>query len=406
MQRIHRNLRVFLILAITLALSCGSALAGWNITDLGAVLTSTGSNVTSAWASSINNSGDVVGKALFSGNTYTHAALWRNGVAYDLGTLHDSSEAHYITDSGLIVGEAYADPHANNMYRQAVTFSVGSSPVNIHSSMAYGANNSVATAAGNGYILGQAYNDDVSTSHAVLWSNNGTTAVDMNPTGYTSTASALKSINSSSQMVGYSVPIDIGYSRPTIWNPNSDGTYDLSKATYLDISQNPKYSGLNWRGISGYANDINNSGQIPVWFTNGIGGIWQNGTFTEIENHFGFSGLDLAAINDSGIAVGRVYGNTNGEVSRAVMYANGNLVDLGALLAETGWYLTEAIDINDNGQILTKASKTGFVNGSESDTFFLTLTPTMTPTPIPAALPLFGSGLALLGLCRRKLFRA
>jgi probable HAF family extracellular repeat protein len=404
MKRWGRKLGIMLLAMAALAMSCGSAVAAdYTITDLSAALTSTGLGISGVSGVSINNSGQIVGSATFASMGNYHATLWQNGVAYDLGSLHDSSRATYITDSGLIVGEAYADPSINNMYRQATVFSLGSNPVNIHSTMTYNANNSVASGAGNGYIVGQAYDDGVNVNHAILWSNNGTTAVDMNPTGYTSTASALRSINSSGQMVGYSVPDSIGYSRSTLWNPNGDGTYSAANATYLDISTDPLYSGNIWGGISGYAHDINDSGQIPVWFTNGIGGIWQNGTFTEITEHFGFFGLDLNAINNAGVAVGNVYTTSGPNAGRhAVMYDNGNLIDLYALFEGTGWYLTSAIDINDKGQILVGANRDG--SSLTTTTLLLNPGPASVPTPIPAALPLFASGLAALGFCRRRFF--
>jgi hypothetical protein len=211
-------------------------------------------------------------------------------------------------------------------------------------------------------------------------------------------------INSSGQIVGYGTPWSIGFMRPTIWNPNSDGTYAADNATYLDLSTDPKYSGYTWNGINGNANDINDAGQIPVWFSNGIGGIWQNGTFTEIKEHFGFFGLDLNAINNSGVAVGNVYSTSGPNAgSHAVIYDSktDTLIDVGALFEGTGWYLTAAGDINDKGQILVTANRRGFDWANSDPTTFI-----LTPTPIPAALPLFASGLAALGIFRRRVFRA
>jgi probable HAF family extracellular repeat protein len=416
MGGIGRKIGIMFFAAAAVALSCGSALAAdYTMTNLGDALTPTGEHIngqnTGIWGNSINNNGDVVGQANFPNIVGKHAAYWHDGTVYDLGILtstSNTSSAHYITDSGLIVGSAYADPKVSNIYRQAATFSVGSSPVNIHSTMSYNANNSVASSAGNGYIVGQAFNDDISIQHAVLWSNNGTTAVDMNPDW--SSRSGMGTINSSGQIAGYGTPWSIGYARPTLWNPNSDGTYSADNATYLDLSTDPKYSGHIWGGISGYANDINDAGQIPVWFSNGIGGIWQNGTFTEIEDHLGFFGLDLKAINNSGVAVGNVYTSNdpayggNG-VSHAVMYdgQTDTLIDLGTLFEGTGWYLTGAADINDNGQILVTANRRGF-EWAESDPTTFILTPTQTPTPIPAAAWLLSSGLAGLGFLRRRFF--
>jgi probable HAF family extracellular repeat protein len=54
-------------------------------------------NITYATGISINNNGDIVGKAQFAGSNFTHAALWRNGVATDLGVLTNLSGSERIS---------------------------------------------------------------------------------------------------------------------------------------------------------------------------------------------------------------------------------------------------------------------------------------------------------------------
>lgn len=406
MQRIGRKICIILLSAAAVALSCGSAMADYTISDLGAALTTGSTGIIGAVAGSINNNGDVVGRARFSDTAPYHAALWQNGVAYDLGSLHDQSEAHYISDSGLIVGEAYANPAINNMYRQATVFSVGGNPVNIHNVMTYNANNSfaasVGTYNGNIYILGQAYDDKITVDHAIRWTydaanpaNTANTAVDMNPSW--SSFSALRKMNSSGQMVGYAIPtIGTGYERATLWN--TDGT-----ANYLNTT--------GWQAT--FAAGINNAGQVLVDFTNGVNqsfGIWDGTAGTTglqmISNPLGRETTSASAMNNHGQIVGSAltqHTQTGAGDSHAFLWDNGTLIDLGTLLQGTGWYLTDAYGINDKGQIVVGANQRGFTYGT---TTTLLLTPdSAVPTPIPAALPLFASGLAALGVWRRRFFR-
>jgi probable HAF family extracellular repeat protein len=388
MQKVFSSkFRIMLLATAALAMSCGSAMADWNITDLG-------TGLISAVARSINNSGDVVGSAKFSDSTPYHAALWRNGVATDLGSLHDQSEAHYISDSGLIVGEAFVDPKINNMYRQAAIFSVGNDPVNIHSTMGYNANNSVASGASNtGLILGQAYNDNVTINHAVLWRDG--TAYDMNPAWSSDMlGSALRKINSSGQMVGYASPSEVGgWQRATLWDAAGNASYLHSTG---------------WQTTS--AIDINDSGKVLVWMSNGVkqsSALWDGTAGTSglqmISNPFGWDGFTAGAINNSDQVVGYARTTVAGgdALSRAILWSNGTAIDLNTLFSDTGYYLVDAYDINDKGQLLVGANKTGFNRGA---TTTLILTPGAVPTPIPAALPLFGSGLAVLGFFRRRFF--
>lgn len=385
---IGRKLEIMLLTAAALALSFGSALADYTITDLG-------TGLASGLFSTINNNGDIVGRAMFSTSTPYHAALWSNGVVTDLGALapNEESNAHYITDSGLIVGESYSGTTGTtNLYRQAAIFSVGSAPINIHNNLTFNANNSYASWAGNGLILGQAYDDLISTNHAVIWTD-GTagSAIDKNPSW--SESSGLRRINSSGQMVGYATPSDIGYARATLWD--IDGS-----VKYLDTT--------GWQ--RSYASGINDAGQILVEFSSGVHqsfGLWDGTDGTAglqmFSNPYGWEGAGASSMNNHGQIVGaaRTTDPTTGSgVSHAFLWDNGTAIDLEALLGGTEWHLEGAYSINEKGQIVVGAKR------ADGALTTLLLTPDAVPTPIPAALPLFGSGLAFLGFLRRRLSRA
>ena len=100
-------------------------------------------------------------------------------------------------------------------------------------------------------------------------------------------------------------------------------------------------------------------------------------------------------INNSGQIVGYST-NTSSGYSRAFLYQNGTMTDLNSLLPTgSGWVLTEAIDINNNGQIVGQ----GYIGGTYHA--FL-LTPTVVPEPISPILFITG-GAVLAG--RRYLRR-
>ncbi len=62
-------------------------------------------------------------------------------------------------------------------------------------------------------------------------------------------------------------------------------------------------------------------------------------------------------INDAGVIVGKAYmPDGNGHLWRAVVWKEGQIYDLNALIeAGSGWYLSEAIDIHNDGTIIGKA---------------------------------------------------
>lgn len=396
MGGISRKLSIMLLTAAALALSCGSTIAAdYTIIDLGAAKTQTGTSIVGAVASGLNNNGDVVGWAVFSGGSpYAHAALWQNGKVTDLGALGPNlqSEANFISDTGLIVGMSYsATTASDNTYRQAAIFSVGNSPVNLHNSMNFDANNSSANGTGNGLIFGHAYDDSVTVHHAIVWTDGtANSAVDINPSW--AKASNVQRINSKGQMAGWATPTtvaNINTGRATIWD--TDGT-----ARYL---YDP-----NW--IQSGAVGINDAGQVLVEFrySNGLNnmsiGIWDGTDGTSgvqmIANPYGWAYAGANSMNNHGQFVGNARDVGGSGAEHAFLWDNGTAIDLEALLGGQGWTLENAYNINEKGQILVDAKR---ANGERTTLF---LAPTATPTPIPAALPLFASGLAALGFIRRR----
>jgi probable HAF family extracellular repeat protein len=84
-----------------LLLSAAKGQTSYTITDLGSL------GGFSSFAYGINNSGQIVGVALITGNSAFHAFLYSGGHMLDLGTLGGSyGDAYGINNSGQIVGEA------------------------------------------------------------------------------------------------------------------------------------------------------------------------------------------------------------------------------------------------------------------------------------------------------------
>jgi hypothetical protein len=86
---------------------------------------------------------------------------------------------------------------------------------------------------------------------------------------------------------------------------------------------------------------MNNNGQIAGWTARSTTGfLYSNGTIT------GLSGFFPDAINDSGVMVGG-----------SLIDSGGTVEDLNSLIpARSGYQITYATAINDNGQIVAAAS--------------------------------------------------
>ena len=107
--------------------------------------------------------------------------------------------------------------------------------------------------------------------------------------------------------------------------------------------------------------------------------------------------IDLGAwgangVNSSGQVVGGIY-LPQITASHACIYSNSTLEDLNSLVdPSSGWTLSEAMAINDRGQI----TGYGLVGGAEHA--FL-----LSPTPEPSTLALFAAGaIGLLGFAWRR----
>jgi probable HAF family extracellular repeat protein len=298
-------------------------LAGYTVVDLGTL---------GGYADNpmfINDSGQIAASGAVGNNG--HAMLYSNGAWTDLRTLGgDNSVPFGINNAGEVVGTSDVPLVQYSCASGAFVYSNGGmsdiSPDNGKAGKdccgAYGINNA-------GVIVGQTVfkvGDSVA-SHAAsyshgTWSNLGTLGGGKNDSSFAN------SINDAGAIVGMSTIND-----GAIWHPflYSGGAWtDLTTLGFVEVSH------------------INNAGQF----------IGAGANYDALLGSRGGATVDLGpgdanGINDSGYVVG----DSNGH---AFLYADGEMRNLNDLIpSDSGWTLTSAYGINNNGQIVGVANATG-----------------------------------------------
>jgi probable HAF family extracellular repeat protein len=147
------------------------------------------------------------------------------------------------------------------------------------------------------------------------------------------------------------------------------------------------------------ANDINNESQVAGYaYLSGDNAyhatIWNDAAATDLGT-LGGERSEAYAINDAGLAVG--WANTPDGVTHATIWNGTVATDLNSFLdasmANAGWVLERAYDINDNGWIVGDAR----IGSSGENHAFL-----LAPVPEPETYAMFLAGLSLMGLMSRR----
>jgi probable HAF family extracellular repeat protein len=369
-----------LILATILTGMAFLANAAYKYSDLGTL----GGNV--SVSRSINNYGQVVGTSFDSGNDKLYAAQWNSGVISSLGSgAGINSQAYSINNVGQVVG--YIDGVAS-LWDNGSVSSLGSLGGNF--SIAWDINN-VGQVAGYGTTAGN------TSQQALLWnlSPNGNTVTSLGTLG--GNYSQAWGVNDLGHVAGFSYNSN-NEGRATFWKDGNIinlGTLGGNSSDAQDLN--------NFGQIVGYASSINGGNQATLWnFTEaGITTI-DLGTATGITESLGLG------INNLGQIVGAASFQNGFNRHAALWVIEGNsivAIDLNNFIDETlaneGWILTQANDINDIGWIVGDAYNviTGQTHG-----FQLTPDTNMSPIPEPETYSMMLIGIAMLGLMagRRK----
>jgi probable HAF family extracellular repeat protein len=341
---------------------CGSAHAQqYTVTALGTL------GGTETFAAGINNAGQVVGYATTAGDAATGAVLWNGATPTVLGALGGAthSAATAINDAGQVVGYAQS---ADYTVQAAVLWN-GTTPTNLGAlpggskATALGINNA-GQVVGSSETMTFPFPIPLPTN-ATLWSGN--TLTDLGTVGGDSAQA--NGINQAGTVVG-SVNAN-GGNNAVVWNGTT--------ATQL----------ASLGGNIGGANAINNAGTVVGSSAIASGAEhaaeW-NGTSVIDLGTLGGVNSEAVAINGEGVIVGS---SDTSLSTDATIWVDGKIIDLNSLVAGAlgpGITLTDAVAINDSGQIAANAVD----DNTGAETAYL-LTPAV---PLPTAVWLLGPALA------------
>jgi probable HAF family extracellular repeat protein len=420
----------------------GSAHAeSYNAIDLGAISQSLFGNYTLGGmpdnkAFGINDSGTVVGilKGSF-GSSQTHIISWnissdgKTAIGTDQGTqpllnvsgvakngASTKSYGYGINGSGQIVG--YTQPTGQAAYFAFLYDTT--TKTGTYLGTPAGSGQSTATAINNsGQVVGFTGEGGVGAyppSSAFIYSNGTINRIPGATVGSSSpsfVSSAATSISNSGLVTGYSTTSG-NYARAFIYN-TSNLTSDINNSTSVGFQSLGTLAGLS-SNINYYGIDINDSGAV-VGYTSetAVSGpaTQLNIPFSNVTNPHAFlytnsdGMIDLGALGGTGYSqanainnAGTIVGTSNG---RAFMYKDNQMIDLNTLIEpSSGIFLTNALDINNQGQIVGYGK---LITGTNADGSYILGEQrafAVTPTPIPPTVLLFASGLSGMFFLRRR----
>jgi probable HAF family extracellular repeat protein len=329
-------------------------------------------------ATDINNAGQVAGR-LHDGAAGQRGFLYSAGTVAEVGTFGGAtSTAYRINARGQLVGAAdTADSYRGFIYSGGSMTELGT--LGGAYSTAQGINDAGTVVGGAAYGGSQGG----LLARAFIYSNGTLQNIGTLPNGDQSDA---RDINSAGQVVGRSA---ISTDNPPE-HPFHAFLYQHGEMTDLGTLG----------GIFSSAAAINEAGQIVGYastprfrvdhaFLFSAGVMHDLGTFGD--DPLGDTS-EATDINNLGQVVGSAW---RSGFQHAFLYEGGGLLDLNALIDPAGgWTVQEAGGINDRQQIAATACKDG-------DCFAVRLDPT-SPVPEAAGYAMLVAGFGLLGLLRRR----
>ena len=271
-----------------------------------------------AFATAINNAGQVVGASKITEDGSFHAFLWENGVMIQLFPEEEDgyeSVAQSISENGFITGTA-VDPNGETrafLWKNGKSIFLGT----------LGCESSYGTAVnGLGQVVGTTC-DEEGNIRGFLWRNGH--MIDLGTLGGNYTEA--NDINVFGQVIGKSTDSD-GLTRAYIW--------DNGKMKPLSPYSSGSY-GINIKGhalLEYYIPDLQES----------HAGIWTRRGFTPIEDEF-YNG-QFFDINNNDHVVGVYYY----DIRKALLYKDGQFIDLNAMLPDGTE--SSALGVNDQDQVV------------------------------------------------------
>lgn len=325
--------RLFLILLVLLVNVAHLSAQSYAIADLGAL---PGNSTSKAYG--LNNLGQAVG---VSDSGAAIATLFRNGTTTNMNTLNaDVSVATCISGSSQAAGYNIFD--SNPIFR-AFLYGDGSM-TDIQSDSLFPSGTQAHGINSSGMVVGQGWvtNDSF---HAFLYA--GGRMLDLGG-GFQASASA---INDAGQIVG---------------NGTTTGAFLYSNGKMVSL-------GVPAGANSSWANAINSTGSMIAGylFFNGLAshaGLYSNGSWTDLGAFPGAAGTSATGVNSSGQVVGtaifpvKSYHPFRPGKHVGFIHRNTKLVDLNTLIpSSSSFTITDAIGINDSGQILCDATNSSNV---------------------------------------------
>ena len=312
----------------------------------------------------INDSGTVVGSAYDSNGvgypfTYSQGSLTNVTVA----GIQGASLASGINNQGVIVGSGFVNP--NTTAQPYVSF-IGTD----------GAFQIVSSPGGTTGVSGINNNGVAAGGFALNYSNfyfdsfiySGGTFADLGACE-TSWVNYAMAINDAGTVVGYCS--DPGEN-------HGANAFSFSNGTFTLLGYLPG-------GTQSDSLAINNAGTIAGWSTIATGAThafsYSNGMMTDLGTLPGLTDSEANGISDIGEIVG--YASDTSGLSLAFVDVNATMVDLNTVLLQPiGTTLTNAVAVNNNGQVVAL--------GSNGHTYLLSptsVTPIVTFTGAPASAP-------------------